>query len=345
MNQDEKPQTINYVKTEKAHVTEHEIVIRGNGRLGSSRNVVLIAEVQGKLLKGNVNLKAGTNFSQGQFLFGIDDTQMRLKLQARKSGFLTMLATALPDLKIDFPDSFKQWESFFQSIDVTKSLPKMPEINSSQGKTYLASKNILGEYYSIQADEELLSKYKVYAPFSGNFIDVYTELGTVVNTGTQIARIIQTGSLEVKVPMSVSETRYVNVNDPADVYVEGEEDPVPGKIVRIGEYINPNTQSVDVFVGVEKNGKVKMFDGMYVEVEIKAGTIPDVVKVPRRAMIDDRHVYVVKDSLLIRQPVTTVLKSEESFFISGVKQNEEVVIEALSNPVDSMVVKPLYKDE
>ena len=98
MKQDQKPEarkaSLTYVHTDIARIENHDILIKGNGRLGSSRNVTLIAEVQGELLPGSVNLKSGSRFRKGQFLFGIDDKEARLKMQARKSGFLTMLATA-----------------------------------------------------------------------------------------------------------------------------------------------------------------------------------------------------------------------------------------------------------
>ena len=199
----QKARDIKYVKTRSAVITNHALVIKANGRVGSSRNVVVISEAQGKLIPGEVHLKPGTSFRQGQLLCRIDDVEASLKMQARKSGYLTMLATAIPDLKIDYPESFDKWEAFFQGIDVTKNLPELPEIKSVKEKTYLASRNILGEYYSIKADEEMISKYHVYAPFDGNIVDVFTEFGTVVNPGSQIARIIQTGDLEVEVPVQV----------------------------------------------------------------------------------------------------------------------------------------------
>jgi len=339
-------ESVTYVQTNKAQITNHDVIIKGSGRLGSSRNVVLIAEVQGKLLPGEVSLKSGSRFRKDQFLFGIDDTETRLNMQARKSGFLTMLATALPDIKIDFPETFDTWEDFFERVDVTRQLPELPVMETVKGKTYLASKNILGEYYSIQADEEKLRKYKIYAPFNGNFVDVFTELGTVVNSGTQIARIIQTGNLEAQVPISVSEAHFLNVGQSVAVFVEGESKPANGQIIRIGQYINPNTQSVDVFVRVEALPKMKLYDGMYVEVEINSGVLKNVVKIPREAMIDDRNILVVIDSFLLRQQVTTTLKSEGVNYITGIDNGVEMVVEAMSNPSDSMIVKtiPLHEE-
>lgn len=337
--------SVTYVRTEKAEAGDHDITIRANGRLGSSRNVILTAEVPGKLLQGDVKLKGGSQFRNGQFLFGIDDTEYRLKVQARKSGFLNLLALALADLKIDFPESFPKWERFFESIDVVKPLPELPEIESLKGKTYLASKNILGEYYSIRADEEVLKKYKIYAPFDGNFINVFAEPGSVVNPGTQIARIIQTGDLEIQVTVSVGEARFLTIGGEAEIFIKGEEKPASGKILRIGQYVNPNSQSVDVFMGITQSPSLRIFDGMYVQVEIKAGRISQAIKVPRKALIDENHIYTVKDGFLIRREIRTELKSDEFYYVSGLENGTEIVVEAMSNPVDSMEVKILTADE
>jgi len=54
-NEKHKARDIKYVKTRVAVITNHPLVINANGRIGSSRNVVLISEAQGKLLPGDVN--------------------------------------------------------------------------------------------------------------------------------------------------------------------------------------------------------------------------------------------------------------------------------------------------
>ena len=343
--EEHKKKEIKYVKTRSAHITNHPLMVKANGRVGSSRNVVLIAEAQGKLLPGDVHLKAGTSFKQGQLLCRIDDTEASLKMQARKSGYLTMLATAIPDLKIDYPESFKLWEAFFEGIDVTKDLPELPEIKSVKEKTYLASRNILGEYYSIKADEEMIGKFHIYAPFDGNLVDVFTEFGTVVNPGSQIARIIQTGNLEVEVPLQVEIAGYLNVGDEVSISTQGKAIKYKGRIIRMGRYVNPNTQSIDVFVSIDATAADKMYDGMYVELEVMADTLKNVVKIPRKGMIGKDEIYLVDDTLLIRKQIEVRAKDELNAYISGVENGDHIVVEALSNPLDSMVVHKLDADE
>jgi membrane fusion protein (multidrug efflux system) len=334
-----------YVKTKKAENAKHPIIIKGHGRIGSSRNVSVIAEVKGRLMPGAVYLKCGAVFKKGQLLFRIDDTEAGLKMQARKSGFLTMLATALPDVKMDYPDDFETWENFFEQIDVAQPLPDLPEIKSVQGKTFLASKNILGEFYSIKADEERLKRYKVFAPFDGNFIDVFTEMGTVVNPGGQIARIIHTGSLEVEVPFSVSEVQFIELGNEVKVITEDNLRNYEGKILRIGKYVNPNTQSVDVFIEVDKSAEGAIYDGMYVGVEINAGSLEEVIKVPRKAMDNGNIIYTVQDSFLIGKTVSLVMKDDDFAYIKGLKNGITMVVEVPPNAADSLIVKTIPQDE
>ena len=97
------------------------------GRVNSSLPLDLITEVSGKILQGSVPLKEGQRFRKGTLLFKVDNTEANLRLQASKSNFLKDIASILPDLKIDYPDSFELWQSYFNSIDVEQELPELPK--------------------------------------------------------------------------------------------------------------------------------------------------------------------------------------------------------------------------
>src|SRR5690606_2202940 len=115
----------------------------------SSRNITLTSEAQGVLQLGGFELKPGGTFSQGQLLFKVNDNEAQLALKARKSIYLNLVASVLADVKIDFPDSYSSWQNFLEKIDVQLSLPELPEIKTSKERTFLASRNVLSEYYTI----------------------------------------------------------------------------------------------------------------------------------------------------------------------------------------------------
>ena len=190
-----------------------------------------------------------------------------------------------------------------------------------------------------------MTKYNIIAPFDGSFVEVFTELGSVVNPGGQIARVIETENLEVEISMSVEETRKLHIGDVVKIFNKEKSDAVPGKILRLGRYVNPNTQSIDVFIGLDKAHADRIYDGMYVEVEIEAGKVDQVIKLPRKAIVENEFVYTVVDSFLVKKSIDIELTDETSSYIKGLDNGTYVVVEALSNPVDSMIVQRIDQDE
>ena len=96
------------VRTQKIEYGEIKTFVRETGRIISQQTVDVITEVQGILLKGDVPLKKGQKFIKGDLLFSVFDEDASYLLQSRKSRFLNSLASMLPDLKVDYPESYNK---------------------------------------------------------------------------------------------------------------------------------------------------------------------------------------------------------------------------------------------
>ena len=177
-----------FVKTKTVAYSDIISPLSKEGRAVSGSEVTLVAEVAGKIEPGNVRLRKGQSFKEGQLLAIIYKDEVELALQAKKSQFLTTMTTLLPDLKIDFPDFYTIYETFFYAIDLEKEIPPMPLIENDKLKIFLASRNVISAYYSIKQDEKKLMRHSLYAPFNGTFTQVNFEAGAYVNAGGQIAK-------------------------------------------------------------------------------------------------------------------------------------------------------------
>ncbi len=198
-----------YVKVEPVKYTNISAEVSGPGRLASIAEVDIVAEASGKIEAGNVSLKKGASFSKGDVLFVVYPDEAILTLKARKSQYQNILASILPDLSIDYPQYEESYYSFFNSISVDKPLPPLPEIEDDQLKIFLASRNVISEYYNIQSDQLQLSRRTVRAPFKGTFKEVYMELGAFTNTGGRVARAIRTDEMELVVPLKRADAAWV----------------------------------------------------------------------------------------------------------------------------------------
>jgi membrane fusion protein (multidrug efflux system) len=289
-----KESSVRYVKILTADPTDNSIIIEGSGRISTSQKVDISAEVQGLLIQSGKTIKPGVSFSRGQMLYSIRNNDARLTLQARKSSFMNLLANALPDLKLDYSNNYENWKNFFESIEVDKVLPDLPQTKSQKEKTFISLKNIFTEYFNIKADEERLWKYAIVAPFDGSITEVFVEPGSVVNPGTRIATLIRTGDLEVEIPVDARNITNIKVGMPVLLTSTSGNKTYEGKVIRIGEFVNATTQSIPVYVSIIKKKDDVLFNGMYLNAEINCGAMENTVKIPRRALPDENHYYVLK---------------------------------------------------
>ena len=335
------PVSANFVKVEPVKYNKIETEIVAYGRVGSSQPIDLIAEVGGRLLPGAVPVKEGQNFRRGQLLFRVFDDEVKLNLQSRKSEFLNILATILPDIKIDFPDSFQNWDQYFQQIDIEKELPQLPKPASSKEKTFLAVRNILRDYYSIKSQEENLRKYFVYAPYNGSFSSVTLEAGTIVRPVSNIARIIRTDQLELEIPVEVKDIKWLEIGKQVNIYTQNEQSEWTGRIVRIGDIVNPNTQSINVYIDINSKSEDPIYDGLYLKAVIPGKSIEAGMEIPRRIIHNENEIFIVEQGELKSRQINIEKVDRDNVIFSGLEEGKVVVLEAPTNASEGMKVEVL----
>ena len=332
-----------FLKTQVVVKDTLPLSIQTFGRVLAARNVTLSTEVQGTILEGSVPLKSGAQFTKGQVIFKIDDQQAQYSLRSLKAKFLNLVASALPDIKIDYTDNFNAWKEFFEAIDVEKPLPQLPEFKSTKEKTFLATKNILSEYYTIKSEEERIKKFTIYAPFNGSIVEAFTEAGATVSPGVNVANIIKNQALEVQVPVDVQNVQLVRLGGAVTLTSQDGKQTWNGTIARIGQSVNSNTQSIDLFVQVNNNPEAPLFNGMYLHANIHAGEIDNAVELSRRALQSENTVYLIQDSILVPTAVNIVKSNPETFITTALKPNDMVVIEPVAMSSSKLKVAPLNK--
>jgi len=253
-----------YVKTEEAKSTEIYPEASYSGRVSSLENINLSAEVSGRILATNTPLKEGQSFKKGDLLVRIYKDDMQAALQSLRSSYLQLVSSALPDLKIDYPEEYPKWSAFFNDIDINRSMPELPAINSEKERVFVASKNILSQYYSIKQQEVNFSKYEIYAPFDGSYRSVNAEVGSVAGMNMQIASLIRTDVMEVIVPVLPEKLDWIREGGQVELEKNSGQ-VISGKVVRIADFIDPTSRSVNVYVSVSNKRGASLLEGEYVD--------------------------------------------------------------------------------
>jgi multidrug efflux pump subunit AcrA (membrane-fusion protein) len=337
------------------------------GRLAPKDQIELFAEVTGTYTGGARPFKEGTYFKKGESMIDIDDREFTMTLKAQKSALMNQLTLILPDLKTDYPESFPQWQSYLQDMDLGGSMAPLPEPKTEQERYFLSAKNLYNQYYSIRSQEVRGDKYHILAPFSGKVATSSIDQGTLVRVGQKIGEFFNPYVYELEASVNLSELPYVKQGSQVSLRSEDVKGQWTGRVVRISDMIDPATQTVRVFVVVSGQN---LKSGMYLEGEVQGRKLDDVVEVPRNLLVRDSGLYIIHDihdapvsaslasdstsakknvpmvkkGTLAFQAVVPVQFTKNSVFVRGLKPGSVVVDEALINAHDGMEVI-LYENQ
>lgn len=285
-------------------------------------------EVQGKLMKGDINMKPGTNFRTGQILYRVDNEEAFHTLSARKSQLTALVLNAMPDIELDFPSEKKKWLQFMADLNPGRKMPELPAMSAREG-LFMTGRNVLTEYYNIRSMEARLEKYFFAAPFNGTVIATFAEPGAIANPGAQLAKIARTGDFEVKVPISMEDLQTYREKSIAEFTDAKGRRIASGKIIRISDVINQMTQSADVYYSITPDKDALIYNGMHVNVKLNQKSEKETVTLPTAA-VKDGKVYILKDGKLHAQSVLVVSRIPDSLYVTGLENGQMVVLEQLA---------------
>ena len=327
-------------------VAEVDVIRVSNGSVNTSLNVQgqlvafdkidLFAEVSGTLIQSSRPFKVGSYFPKGSHLLRIEDEEARLTILSQKANLLNAITQMMPDFKVDYPESYDHWQGYLDSFDIEGPLHEFPQPADRQERFFIASRDLYSQYYNIRSAEERLSKYQIVAPFSGVITDASIHPGALVRNGQKLGELMSTGAYELEALVPLSDLSYIGRGNPVELHSDDIEGSWTGSVSRINDQVDPGTQTVRVFVRVSGRD---LKEGMYLKGEIEAQEIEEAVRLPREALVDQRAVYAVRDSVLELRQVN-VLKVDPQFVIlRGLKDGETILESPLPGAFDGMRVK------
>ena len=310
--------------------------ISAYGRAASVQALDLLAEVGGSLLAGDLPFRPGTRFERGDLLLRVDDRQIRLQIDSQKSELLKALATLLPEIKLDFPQAYETWNSYFKELSFEESLAPLPPTTDGKLKLYLARYNIYKLYFGIGELEIRLEKHSVIAPFAGSIVSANLREGGTVNIGGRLGSIVNLADMEVELALSVEDVPWLNRGGEVRLSAGAGSTVWTGRIKRVGGTVDTRSQTVPVFVSPDDGGP-ELMEGLFLGATLPGRQLEGVFRIPRKAIYDDARVYVIEEGRLSPRRVHVVLTEDESVLIDGgLAEGEELVVEIMQGVAPGM---------
>ncbi|KAA3617520.1 MAG: HlyD family efflux transporter periplasmic adaptor subunit [Calditrichaeota bacterium] len=305
----------------------HEKTINTTGRMYAFEKVDLYSEVSGVLETNSIKFKEGKKYSKGETLLSINSDVYENTLKSQKSSFLNQLTLLLPDLKFDFPDEYAKWDKYLREFKIEAPIENLPKAESERENFYLASNNIFKLYYDIKSMEATFDKYTIEAPFAGIVTEANINPGTLVMNGQKLGEFINTSLFEMEAAISLSEINLLKIGTMVELKSIGSEETIEGKLVRINEKIDSETQSVKVFI---QSSDKKIKDGMFLSAELKTNSNTSLAKLPEDA-ISNNIVKVQVENVEKEIEVEIYDRSEDYVYVKGLEDDSLVVIEPTIN--------------
>ncbi|PLX23916.1 MAG: hypothetical protein C0600_13945 [Ignavibacteria bacterium] len=331
---------VKQVRSEIVKLEDTPTQIEALGKVLSSSPVQLISEVTGVLLPGDVPFKPGQRFSRGQVLLRIDNRQVQYTLNSTKSDFMNALATVLPEMKIDHPADYDVWQKYFDGCGFDDTLAELPESTHRRIKVLLTRANVYKLFFAVRNLEITLEKHDITAPFNGSISMTTQRVGSNARNGSVLGEIISLQDLEVEIPIPAEDIAWVRSG--SDVILRSEEfdNEWKGRIVRTGDVVDRQTQTIPLYVSVNGTGR-PLYEGSYLTAWIPGRAVTAGVTVPRRALYEERYVYVITNGQLEIRDVTIARRNPESVVVSaGLSEGDTLVTELLQGVSPGMLAQP-----
>jgi len=306
-----------------------EIILPGNVQPYISSPIY--ARTNGYLKKWYFDI--GAHVKQGQLLALIETPEVDQQLQQARSNLLTAQAN------LELASITKtRYQGLLKSNAVSQQ-----DVDNAVG-TYNANEAIVeAGKAAVQQYSALVSFEKVYAPFDGVITARNTDIGDLINSGsnsnvkTDLFHIAQPGKLRVYVNVPEEYSRGITVGMTADLSLaEFPDRKFQGKVVRTADDINLTTRTLLIEIDV-KNPTGTLLTGSYAEVHLAVPTRASTFLVPVNTLLfrsEGLRVGIVKDGKVVLTAVTPGHDfGNQIEIVSGLKANDQLIV----NPPDSIV--------
>lgn len=305
------------------------------GVLQAYNKVMVFTEVPGLINGGAKPFKVGTYFSKGESILTINKEEAQLALLAQKSDLLSRIVSLLPDIKLDFPDDFNQWQDYVDGFDLELPLKDFPEMADNRGKRFIAARNLSGLFYSIKSAEKRIDKYEIKAPFSGVLTAVNTNAGAMVQPGQMLGEFMQTGHFELVVSVLASDMRFLGKGQSVAFYAQDLGTNYSGRIKRISNKINPQSQTVDVYITIKGKG---LKEGLFLTGSTQSNAVEDIYVLDKALLLGQDEAFFVEDGQLVRKHLDILRITEAGIYVQGLIPGATILAKQIPGAFEGMEV-------
>ncbi|MEM7207746.1 MAG: efflux RND transporter periplasmic adaptor subunit [Pseudomonadota bacterium] len=337
------------VEVQSLQLTDFQVVVRSYGMVEPVSRITLVPQVSGVIVEVADSFRSGGRFSEGETLLVIDDSDYQIAVRNARAPLLKARSILIEETARS-SQAQADWKSLNGDAEASPLVLRTPQVEAAKAEVLAAEAQLA----RAQLD---LERTRLIAPFTGRVEATRVDLGQFVPAGTDLATLIASDTLQVRLPLNAQQLRYVDfphANNPDADWPVATLSVGEGANVRnyqahvVGSEASIDAQTRQLFVIVEVDltqlenarpaGELEI--GQFVQGGVAGRRYEGVFVIPRSLLLPGDEVLLAQDGQIERRNVKVVWRDADNAVLSdGVKTGEKLVITPMRNAITGTRVR------
>ena len=345
------------VEVEVAEKGDFIPVIQATGTVEPVEEVIISPLVNGQVVRRDPAFVPGGFVKKGAILLQIDPSDYRNTLELRKSELLQ----AETDLEMEMGRQ-EVAEKDLELVGRDSLSPKQRSLVLREPQLNAVKADIKAAQAAVDQAETNLARTTLRAPFDAHILDQNVTVGSQVAPGDNLGRLVGTDAYWVTLTVPVSKLKWLSFPDseneigsmvkirnttawPSGSFRKGYLDKEVGALDAQTRLARVLIRVPDPLAQKMEEDKPKLMIGTFVEANIEANQIQNVIRINRNYIRNNQTVWVMDNGELSIRNVEVVLTDSDHAYISkGLKEGEKIVTTNLSTVTEGIKLRTRASD-
>jgi RND family efflux transporter MFP subunit len=332
--------TIDAARVVKENV---HLEVQAQGTVTPLRETTILAEVKGRIIEVSPAFHVGGYVARDEVLLRIDPRDYQTNLLHAEAA-LESAESALVQEKGRSQVALQEWEKLpknSQRSDEARDLYlRKPQLDEARAR-------LLAARADLNTARDNLERTIIRAPYDAIIRQKSTDIGQFVGAGTPLADIFSVETAEVRLPIPQSKLEYLELpglegyqdGSAIDLYTDvgGDIKHWSARLHRTEGVFDERSRvlftvaRIDDPYGLRHPGREPLRIGTFVNANIEGREISGVVVLPRYVLRAGNYVWVVDDTMHLRNRQVTTLRTggDRVFITAGLGEGELVSLTSL----------------
>jgi RND family efflux transporter MFP subunit len=344
------------VSVAELRMGSHPVTIEAYGTVVPARQVTLQAQVSGRIVYQHPALVPGGFLPEGSEVIRIDPGDYELRVKRAEVA----IESAEASFELERGQQVvaaREWGVLKDQIEASQEMEdfalRRPQRRKAQAEIEAARNEL--EMANLE-----LQRTALFSPFNALVLEEAVEIGQLISPQAMVAELVGTDRYWVRVSVPFELLDRIRFADdaegegsPARVFVNGDDVNAPSKsahVLRLLGDLSDRGRMARVLVSIDDPLNLApdadpdarpILLKSYVRVEIDAGTLHDVVEIPRVALRENNQVWVRDaDGLLRLQDVDIRWRTRENVLVANTfAADDQLITSRLAVVVPGMRVR------